>query len=180
MFLTKVLNKYLPDFAKPEPNDREGFSVGIGYGVFHFAEPKDHLMLSVREPLACISSLAKRMGYRDEYARYTVNNTKNDWNQSDLTLAMGHYLYWNTQCEALLNGQRPRQIEDVSDWLPTVIKLSGCALDYEELQRCIDSVDTNINGRKRPANFTWEELEEENILLTRGIKQMAERYGYEQ
>jgi hypothetical protein len=177
-YLTHVLNKYLPNFAEHEPSTREGFKIGVGYGVFYYAKPNDVLWLCVREPLSCISSLAKLMSYRDEYAQYSTNNTRGQWSDSDLKLAMSHYLYWNAQCE-MLSPYDPVQIEEAAEWLPDIVRLSEGDVDYLGLQKCIDSVDKKTNTRKRSQNFTWEDLEKENELLALGIMRMAERYGYE-
>lgn len=131
------------------------------------------ILHQVRHPLNTIASCQKIAGYAWNYI-YKFSPV-NEYDYSEIGRCMALWYYWNKMAERLAIWTY--RIED----LEKEFKLFCKKIERPELikkKHIIKTIPKNINTAKPYKELTWEDLENEDSILTAKIKNLARRYGY--
>ncbi len=143
----------------------------------------EHIWHQVRAPLVTITSNFFTM--TSDHRKWLHEQFPGDFHPglSKLYFAMAYYYRWNMACEAY--AQRTYRVEDLDElWGRMTKELLGEEKAMPELNRqmnrqmrwgkpFVDKV-----AIKAAPDFTWEQLEAEDLILATRIRELASRYSY--
>ena len=130
-----------------------------------------HVWHQVREPLACIASLAKHYP-RSRWSRF---GPYVHLPRDPIARSMAYYLRWNEIAER--RAQWRYRIEDIAPGSDVFIEMCRrLGLNNPPFP----DVPTDTHAAREPLRLLWAALESADATLASAIREMAERYGYAQ
>lgn len=143
----------------------------FGPSYFELEELGIPLVHQVRHPLKVISSV-KTFGNKSwEFISKFIPVKKSD---SIILKGMKYWYYWNKMAEK--RSIYTYRVENIDIHLEKIFEIGRFKIpvNFTEL---LDTTSRNVNTRN-PNTLTWNDLENEDIELTKRIKHLARKYGY--
>lgn len=123
----------------------------------------------IRHPLQVVSSLQSSSSISMRFIQIELDLIDTS---SHLFIAMNYWYYWNIRAEGV--AQYTYRVEDLDDAIAELFKIGGFTIKSRQW----NEPKKNTNTRKH-TDLTWEDLEREDKELTKKIKELATKYGYD-